>query len=302
MKKINFWIEAMRLRTLPVSTSGVIAGAAFGLMGRCFSWAPVVISLIFAILAQVASNFANEYFDFKDGLDRPGREGPRRGVTEGDISPEAMKKAVIVTLAAACASGLALIWWGGWWLVLIGILIALGVFAYSAGPYPLSRHGLGEIAVVFFFGIIPVNFVYYLQSANVGSWGEWFPGNHFDLTVFIGSLAIGLMGANVLIVNNYRDMEDDSMVNKRTLAVLWGRQAVSYLYLFNGFVAVALMSVAWLVLPAVWLVVPALYLCLHTFVWLRMLSKRGKALNPFLGITSMLMLFYVVGFLLANIF
>lgn len=291
----------MRLRTLPVSTSGVVIGAAYGLMGRCFSWGAVLISLLFAILAQIASNFANEYFDFKDGLDRPGREGPRRGVTEGDIAPEAMKKAFIATLAAACVAGVALIWWGGWWLMLMGILIAAGVFAYSAGPYPLSRHGLGEIAVVFFFGIIPVNLVYYLQAANVGSWSEWYPGNYFDLTVFIGSIAIGLMGANVLIVNNYRDMEDDKLVNKRTLAVVWGRQAVSYLYLFNGFVAVALMSVAWLVLPAVWLLVPVAYLCLHTFAWLRMLTKRGQALNPFLGITSLLMLFYSIGFLLANI-
>ena len=98
MKK---WIEAMRLRTLPVSISGVLAGIACAMMGIDFSLVPALLCLLFAILAQIASNFANEYYDFKKGVDRKGREGFRRGVTEGDISPAAMKYATFGTLAAA---------------------------------------------------------------------------------------------------------------------------------------------------------------------------------------------------------
>lgn len=302
MKKVKAWVEAMRLRTLPVSVAGVIAGVALSLLGGCFRWEPAAICLAFAVLAQIASNFANEYYDYKAGLDRPGREGPRRGVTEGDITPRAMKTATYGVLGLACAAGLSLIYWGGWWLLLAGMLIAVGVVAYSAGPYPLSRHGLGELAVVFFFGIIPVNLTYYVMSASQCSWAVWHPGaEHFTLTVLICSITIGLMGSNVLIVNNYRDMEDDRAVNKHTLAVKFGRRAVSSLYLVNGYLAIALMSVVWLVFSKGWWLIPIIYLAGHTFAWLRLTRLRGHALNPFLGITAMLMLFYSLGFLLASI-
>ena len=285
MKKIAIWIEAMRLRTLPVSVSGVIAGMGFAFMAGKLELAPAALCLAFAVLAQIASNFANEYYDFKDGLDRPGREGPRRGVTEGDISPRAMRNATFATLAAACGVGLGLVAWGGWWLIAVGLFIAIGVLAYSAGPYPLSHHGLGEVAVMFFFGIIPVNFTFYLQT------GFW------DLTVLIGSLSVGMMGANVLIVNNYRDLEDDRAVGKRTSAVIFGRGAMSNAYLFNGFIAVALMWMAWMMASSIWwLAVPLVYLFCHTMLWLRMSSRRGAALNPLLGMTAVLMLLYCTGF------
>lgn len=302
MQKIKAWVEAMRLRTLPVSVAGVVAGVALSLLGGCCRWLPAAICLAFAVLAQVASNFANEYYDYKAGLDRPGREGPRRGVTEGDITPRAMKAAAYATLGLACAAGLSLIYWGGWWLLPMGILIAVGVVAYSAGPYPLSRHGLGELAVLFFFGIIPVNLTYCLMSASACSWAVWWPGaEHFSLTVLMCSITIGLMGSNVLIINNYRDADDDRAVGKRTLAVAFGRRAVSGLYLINGYVAVLLMSVVWLLMPPGWWLAPALYLAGHTALWLRLTRLSGKALNPCLGITALLMLAYSLAFLLAAI-
>lgn len=286
--KIKAWIEAMRLRTLPVSVSGVLAAIGYCVMAGTFSWAPSLLCLAFAVLAQISSNFANEYYDYKGGLDRPGREGPRRGVTEGDITPRAMKVATFAVLGVACAVGLSLIYWGGWWLILAGILIALGVLAYSTGPYPLSHHALGEIAVVFFFGIIPVNLTFYVESG-------W-----FDPLVLTGSLAIGLMGANILIVNNYRDAEDDAAVGKKTIVVKFGRRFASTLYLFNGYIAVALMTLEWLTVRPIWLTVPAIYLCAHTALWILIQRRRGAALNPFLGITAMLMLFYCIGFLLSQ--
>lgn len=278
----------MRLRTLPVSVAGVITAIGYAVLGGTFRALPAFLCLVFAVLAQIASNFANEYYDYKAGLDRPGREGPRRGVTEGDITPAAMKLATFLTLGAACAVGCSLLIWGPWWLIPVGITIALGVMAYSTGPYPLSHHGLGEVAVVCFFGIIPVNMTFFLQAG------------HFDLSVLFGSLAIGLMGANVLIVNNYRDLEDDAAVGKHTLAVIMGRRFASTLYLLNGCFAVALMAVTWLVLPAWTVIFPGFYLVAHIFVWLRIVSRRGMALNPMLGITAILMLVYSVFFLAAS--
>ena len=96
-RTIKCWIEAMRLRTLPVSVAGVITAIGYARLHDCFRWTPAILCLAFAVLAQIASNFANEYYDFKGGLDRPGREGPRRGVTEGDITPRAMLAATYLT-------------------------------------------------------------------------------------------------------------------------------------------------------------------------------------------------------------
>ena len=281
---IKCWIEAMRLRTLPVSLAGVIMAWGFCALYDNFNLIPAILCLLFALLAQIASNFANEYYDFKSGLDRKGREGPRRGVTEGDITPQAMKFATFGTLALACVIGCSLIYYGGWWLLPIGIFIALGVMAYSTGPYPLSHHGLGEVAVLFFFGIIPVTLTYYVQSL------QW------SLDVLLASISIGLMGANVLIVNNYRDHDDDKEVGKRTLAVIFGRRAVSNLYLFNGYIAVALMIMTWWELPVWSWAAPILYLVAHTAIWWQLGIRTGSRLNPLLGMTAMTMAAYSLAF------
>ena len=281
---IKCWIEAMRLRTLPVSLAGVIMAWGFCALYDNFNLIPAILCLLFALLAQIASNFANEYYDFKSGLDRKGREGPRRGVTEGDITPQTMKFATFGTLALACVIGCSLIYYGGWWLLPIGIFIALGVMAYSTGPYPLSHHGLGEVAVLFFFGIIPVTLTYYVQSL------QW------SLDVLLASISIGLMGANVLIVNNYRDHDDDKEVGKRTLAVIFGRRAVSNLYLFNGYIAVALMIMTWWELPIWSWAAPILYLVAHTAIWWQLGIRTGARLNPLLGMTAMAMAAYSLAF------
>ncbi|MDE6325250.1 MAG: 1,4-dihydroxy-2-naphthoate octaprenyltransferase [Duncaniella sp.] len=282
------WVEAMRLRTLPVSLAGVLFGVAMAVADGGFKAVPALLCFLFALLAQIASNFANEYYDFKAGLDRVGRDGPRRGVTEGDIRPGAMKAATFATLGAACVTGCVLVaLYGQWWMYVVGVLTALAVIAYSAGPYPLSRNGLGEVAVVFFFGIIPVTLTYYLETGIMSA------------AVVAASVGVGLMGANVLIVNNYRDADDDAAVGKRTLAVKLGRNAVAAVYLVNGILAVVLTWPEWILLaPQAW-IVPLLYLLSHVFLYSRLRSLTGKALNPLLGGTAMLMLFYAVGYAVA---
>lgn len=282
--RLKAWIEAMRLRTLPVSVAGVLCAIGFSLADGTFSALPAAMCFIFAVLAQISSNFANEYYDFKGGLDKAGRIGPRRGVTEGDIKPEAMKTATFGTLAAACAVGCSLIYWGGFWLLPAGIFIALGVLAYSTGPYPLSHHALGEVAVIFFFGLIPVNLTYYIMSCT------------WTAEVACGSLSMGLMGANVLIVNNYRDADDDRAVGKRTLAVVVGRPLVSMLYFVNGFIAVGLMAGVWLAMSVFYFVIPLIYLSIHIFLSFQLIRRKGAALNPLLGMTAMAMLFYAAVF------
>lgn len=274
----------MRLRTLPVSVAGVITAAGLSDVYGFFKPLPALLCLVFAILAQIASNFANEYFDYRAGLDRPGREGPRRGVTEGDISAGAMLKATIVTLAAACCIGCLHIIWGGWILLPVGLLIAAGVFAYSAGPYPLSRHALGEVAVIIFFGIIPVNMTCYIM------------GHVIITTIFLMSLCIGLMGANILIVNNYRDIDDDRAVGKHTIATKCGARFASTAYLLNGWIAVLLALPLLTELPATVMAAPAVYLAIHTSLWTALLKRKGSALNKMLGMTALNMLLFSIIF------
>lgn len=277
----------MRLRTLPVSVAGVLAGIAMAVAAGHFSTVTAAACFVFAVLAQIASNFANEYYDYVGGLDRRGREGPRRGVTEGDITPRAMLMATVVVLLLACAVGLVIASIGGWWLIAIGIAVALGVFAYSAGPYPLSHHALGEVAVVVFFGVVPVNFTYYVMAGG------------FSWPTAMMSIAVGLMGANVLIVNNYRDYDDDRAVNKNTLAVVAGRRFAAGLYLFCGLAAALIIATvfagAFGEVTAAALVkypvfaIAAAYTAAHVKLWRMLLARDGASLNPLLGKTSILM-------------
>lgn len=286
----------MRLRTLPVSLAGVIGALGYSRLLEKPDWVVFILCVLFAVLAQIASNFANEYFDFKDGLDKPGREGPRRGVTEGDIKPRAMKIAAFGTLGLACCIGLSLIYWGGWIILVAGIIIAIGVLAYSTGPFPLSHRCLGEVAVICFFGLAPVCLTFYLMTGYV------------DTYVWSGAIALGLMGANVLLVNNIRDIRDDCEVHKYTVAVVFGRKTASFLYLFNGWLAVWLMGSVWLWIGNGWLIVPSLYLFGHTYLWYRIDTQSRIAakdpatahmLNPYLGMTACLMAVYSLLFCIA---
>mgnify|MGYP002516679213 CR=1 FL=1 len=274
----------MRLRTLPVSLAGVIAGIACAVFLGKFNAVPAVLCVLFAMLAQIASNFGNEYYDFKNGVDKKGREGFRRGVTEGEISPKAMKIATFVTLAMAGVVGCMMLFYGPWWLVIVGIVIMLFALVYSTGPYPLSHHGLGDVAVVLFFGVVPVVFTCFLQTGN------W-EGLQMLLPT---SIAVGLLAANVLIVNNYRDMEDDAAVNKHTTVVIFGRKTMAWVYLFSGIIAMLLLLPLWYHLSYWALITPILYMVLHINTWRQLKKSLGVQLNPLLGKTAINLLVFAV--------
>ncbi len=281
--KIKAWVAAMCLHTVPVSAAGVAMAILLGVMhGGNYKILPAVLCMIFAMLAQIASNFANEYFDYVKGTDKVGRAGFKRGVTEGDIAPKSMLWATIGTLAIASLIGLGLLPYGGWWLIGVGVAVAIFALAYSAGPYPLSYNGLGDVAVIIFFGIVPVNMTYYLMV------GE------FSVDSLLCSIAIGLLASNVLIVNNYRDMEDDMQANKRTTVVIFGRKTMGRAYLISGYAAMVLYI--W-ELPFDLIVTPIsaiVYIILHTLTWMKLISQRGAALNQILAATARNMLIFTL--------
>ena len=281
----------MRLRTLPVSVAGVIAGTGCAIMLGSFKAVPALTCLSFAILAQIASNFGNEYYDFKNGIDRKGRAGFRRGVTEGEIAPQSMKTATFAVLALAAAVGCTMLLYGPWWLILVGVMIMIFALAYSTGPYPLSHHGLGDLAVVIFFGIIPVTLTCFLQTGVWEGMGITTPT----------SVAVGLLAANVLIVNNYRDLEDDAAVGKRTTVVIFGRKFMSIVYLLFGITGMAVMIPVWTRLPLWAWTVPSIYMVLHLKTWMKLRDTAGAGLNPLLGRTAVNLLTFSVLFLSASL-
>lgn len=282
---IKAWIEAMRLRTLPVSVAGVITGTGCALAVGGFNWVPALICLIFAILAQIASNFGNEYFDFRHGLDKKGREGFRRGVTEGDLTPVAMRNATFATLVLSSVIGLSLLLYGGWWLIAVGVAVAVFALAYSAGPFPLSSKGWGDVAVIIFFGFVPVILTAYLQT------GDW---KALPISGPLG-LSTGMLAALVLVVNNYRDMDDDREVGKKTTVVRFGRRVMSGVYLASSFVGVtvalvALVPYAHLIFP----IVGIIFLFAYYMLYRQLIVRKGKELNPILGMTAMLLLAFSI--------
>ena len=218
---IKKWFIAARPKTLFVSLAPVIMASSLAYYNDTFKILPAVICAVFAMLAQITSNFINDYSDVVKGSDRADRMGPERAVATGLISAKSMLRATIVTISIALLLGLTLIYWGGFILLPVGLLVAVFAFAYSCGPYPLSYHGLGDIAVIVFFGIVPVVFTYYVQSMQ------------FSSEVFFISLALGILASTLLIVHNYRVMETDKLSRKNTTVVLFGREKMRTVYLLN---------------------------------------------------------------------
>lgn len=274
---IKHWISAARPRTLPTSIAPVLLATTYAWQQNKINWYVFTICILFALTAQIASNFANDYFDYKNGSDRPGRVGPRRAVASGDIKPPTMLRATKVTLIVASMLGCMLIPIGGWQLVILGVVIILFALAYSAGPYPLSYHGLGEITVFIFFGIVPVAATYWLQTGAL------------SIPIFIGAAAMGLLSANILLVNNYRDYHTDKADGKRTSVVILGQKYAKITYLINGIISTLIFATS-----PIGAIFAALFILLHINTWRGLINNSGTALNAYIGSTARNQLIFTI--------
>ena len=272
--RIQAWLEAARPKTLPASFSPVLVGCALAYRDGVFKLAPAILCVLVALLAQIASNFANEYFDFKKGADKEDRLGPERAVASGWITPKAMLWGTFITLGLSCLCGCFLFFFARWELIGVGIAIAICVLAYSAGPFPLAYNGLGDVCVLLFYGVIPVCFTYYIQTLS------------FSLLSFLLSVALGLLSVNILVVNNYRDYLQDKAARKRTTIVLFGRRFGRVFYILNE--CVAFLLVLPLVLDAPWwiLFLFGILFALCFYTTRELLTLEGRALNRTLGHTA----------------
>jgi 1,4-dihydroxy-2-naphthoate octaprenyltransferase len=206
------WIGAMRPRTLPAAVAPVAVGTALAWRDGHFDAAAASLCLLFGLLIQIGTNFSNDYHDFVKGADTAARVGPRRAVAAGLISPASMRLASILVMAAAFLVGLGLVGRGGPWLIAVGVVSILCGLAYTGGPFPLGYHGLGDVFVFVFFGLVAVCATYFVQAGRVAG------------DALLAAIPIGLLAANILLINNYRDMETDAAAGKGTLVVRFGRR------------------------------------------------------------------------------
>lgn len=271
---LKAWFYAVRPKTLSASFVPVMVGCALAVHVYSFDWTPALLCLAFALLAQIASNFSNDYFDFVKKTDNEHRLGPARAVASGWIKPKTMLLATVFVVLLACVVGLGLIQYGGLSMIWVGVACVVALFAYTAGPFPLAYRGLGDVFVFVFFGLVAVVFTYYVQLHT------------FEPLVFAAGAIVGLQQVNILVVNNYRDRENDAASNKRTSIVLFGEKFGRYFYLFNG-IAACLLCLLYYYESRYATFLPWLFLIPHIRTWRKLCSIReGRALNALLGETS----------------
>lgn len=225
---IKKWFYAIRPYSFFVSMATVVLSAAIAFNEGYIQWLPAILCLVFAVMAQITSNLVNDYADFKTGSDNENSMGKDRKLVTGEITPKQMLIAITISAILCLLVGLPLIFWGGWILLPFGLLIIAAAFCYSLGPLPLSYKALGDVAVILFFGIIPVTFTYFILTKKI------------TLEIVSAGFAMGLVVDELLIVNNIRDVEEDKLHNKITTAVLFGKEFMMKVFLFNPLIACAL--------------------------------------------------------------
>lgn len=281
---VKAWLLATRPKTLSAAAVPVMIGTAFAWRNTSeqFNWIPAILCLLFAWIMQIDSNLVNDYFDFKKGNDDETRLGPKRACSEGWITSEAMVWGILITTLLGCMTGIPLILYGGLEMVMVGIACVVFCFLYTT---LFSYHGLGDILVLLFFGIIPVCCTYYVcmplhQQIPTGE-------------VIASSIACGLAIDALLIVNNYRDIDNDRSNGKITLAVRLGKSKTKRLYESIGYTAAGIMIILvffdlyqtdkFIPTYAIYLI----YIILHrqSYQVMKRINKGAK-LNQVLGLTA----------------
>lgn len=224
---LGTWVLAARPKTLTAAVAPVLVGTGLAVHDGVVATQPALAALVGAILIQIATNLANDYYDFVRGGDTPERIGPVRVTQAGLLAPKAVRNAMVAVLALALVPGAYLVSVAGWPVVVIGLVSLACAVLYTGGPYPLAYHGLGDIFVFMFFGLVAVGGTYFVQAR------AWPAG------AFVAGAGLGALSTALLVVNNLRDIRTDALAGKRTLAVRMGAGATKAEYAFLLGVAAA---------------------------------------------------------------
>ncbi len=292
--KRKVWLAAMRPRTLPLAVASIVMGSALAAARQPFSWPVAILCVLTAVLLQILSNLANDFGDSQHGADHAQREGPKRAVQSGAISEKAMLRAMAIVALLSMISGLALLWFAFGaeareffiLFILLGALAIIAAVAYTAGLKPYGYAGLGDLAVLLFFGWLGVMGTYFLHTQR------------FDWTIILPATCSGLLAVAVLNVNNVRDAESDRLAGKRTIPVRVGpKKARVYHWLLLTTAVLAACIYVLLVYSSIWqfLFLLAVPLLINNglAVWRTYLPRE---INPLLKQLSLVTLLFVLLF------
>jgi len=288
---VEIWWKGIRPRTLPAAMAGVITGSALAWLDGNFHFIRALTAMAVALLLQIGSNLTNDVSDFKRGADAGPRTGPQRVTQSGLLTPQQVKTGIVVVFCLAAILGFTFFFSVGWVIIPIGAAAIFAAIAYTAGPYPLGYHGLGEFFVFIFFGIAAVTGTYFVQVGRV------------SILAWLMALPIGFMIVDILVVNNLRDLDSDKIVGKLTLAARFGsRFARNEYLLFMGAAFLCFPIFCILHLLSWWSMLTWLVFPMAIQTSLVVLKKQGGALNQALAQTGKIALFTSMLFFLSILF
>lgn len=285
-QSLKIWLLAIRLKTLPAGIAPVLMGTIMAFGDGIGHVPTALVCFLTALLLQIGTNLANDYYDFKKGADTIDRVGPTRVTQAGLISPGQVKAAFIGVFALAALASVCLVTRGGWPIAVLASLAILSGIFYTAGKYPLGYLGLGDILVFIFFGPVAVAGTYYVQSLELNS------------AIIFAGVAPGLFSVAILTVNNLRDIDSDRKSGKNTLAVRFGRGFALSEYLFCVLGACVVPVFIYMFIEDHLLILVSSAISLAAIPTFKTVLTRtdGVALNAALASTARLLLIYSVLF------
>ncbi len=274
-KKFEIWIIASRPKTLLAAVVPVMVGSALAVSQEIFEPLYSLIALLCSVLIQVGTNFTNDLYDFMKGADNKERKGPLRVLASGMVSPNEMKLAIALVFGLAFLLGLYLVYTDGVVILIIGLLSIGAGIAYTAGPYPLAYNGWGDVFVFLFFGIVGTAGTYYLHS------------HEFTTLSLLVAVPVGALITNILVVNNYRDIEEDKAAKKYTLAVKFGKNFTRYQFINSIVISYLILAVIFIRYDfSYWVFLPFLTLPLAVKLIKMLYRFKGEQLNKTLELSA----------------
>jgi len=284
--KYDTWLIASRPKTLLAAAVPVLIGTSIVSYETKVNFIAAFVAFICSVLIQIGTNFVNDLYDYLSGADSESRKGPTRALASGLITVGEMKFAIFLVFFITFILGLYLVYISTWITLLIGLLSIFAGIAYTAGPYPLAYNGLGDVFVFLFFGVVGTVGTYYVQVVDISP------------LVFWASIPVGALITNILVVNNYRDIDEDREVGKNTLAVKMGKKFTRYQYLLFVILSYLILFVVYFTFnQSIFVFLPMLSLPLAVRLIKMIFSYDGEELNKTLELTAKLSAFY--GFLFA---
>ncbi len=273
--KFKSWVLASRPKTLPAAVVPVVVGSSLAFSEDKFVLLNSLIALLCSLFIQIGTNFVNDLYDYLKGSDKADRKGPQRVLANKFISVKEMKIGSAVVFLLAFFAGLYLVFVGGYVVLIIGIASILAGIAYTAGPFPLAYNGLGDLFVFIFFGIVATAGTYYVNTFE------------FSLLSLIASIPVGALITNILLVNNYRDINEDKAANKKTTTVIFGKKFTRTQYIFLIFISYLIPVLLFVFFNYSYLIfLPFLSVPLAASLVKMLYSLEGEALNKTLELTA----------------